>query len=148
MRGCGFDLSFLVGYIAKYIGWIMIIGGLIMTFNGANFIVYGISFMVFLASTFMAFFFLVNIGIIHDDPRNIEGDEIPWLLFGLMILCLIFGSVCSYFTKKLVEKYSVLLLGACGGGMIVFFIMDRIDCENYIKLLVTVVGALLGGYLC
>lgn len=144
--GCGFDLSGLVGYIAKYIGWIMIIGGLIMTFYGANFVVWAITFLVFLFTVFTCFFFLVNIGIIKD-PRISGSDDIPWLLIVLVIVCLVIGGIVAYFAKKLVERYTTLLLGACTGGLVLFFIMDKIDCAGYIKLLVTVLGVVAGGYL-
>lgn len=67
--GCEyFDISGLIVIIARYIGWILIIGGLIMTFYGANAIVHGITFIVFLAVSCIAFFFLLNIGLIKD-PR-------------------------------------------------------------------------------
>lgn len=58
------DMSTFITFIAKYIGWIMIIGGLIMTFYGANFIIHAITFIVSLCVTVMAFLALYNIGII------------------------------------------------------------------------------------
>jgi len=144
--GCGFDLSGLIAYIARYIGWIMIIGGLLMTFYGANFIIQVLTFIVFLGATFTVFFFAVNAHLVSD-PRLNE-DEVPVGMIIVVLVSLIIGSLVAYGAKKFIEQYSTMLLGAFGLGMVIFFVVDKIDVPQYVKFLVTAFGAGLGGYFC
>ena len=93
-----------------------------MTFYGANAIIHAITFMVFMTITFVSFLFLYNIGIVKD-PRLSGDDGIPFVQIGILIACGIIGGVCAFFARKFVIKYAVMLLGACTGGAVLFFIM-------------------------
>merc|ERR1719265_630033 len=125
----------------------MIIGGLVMTFYGANFLIYALSFIVFLSVTFAIFFFFVNLRLVTD-PRLSEDDSFPVGLVVLVLVALILGGLVAYFAKKFITTYSTMLLGAFGLGMVIFFVIDKIDVKDYVKFIVTAIGAALGGYFC
>jgi len=100
--GCGLDLSGFIAYIARYIGWIMIIGGLIMTFYGANFVIHALTFIVFLGVTFFVFFFAVNARLVTD-PRLGDENEIPVGLIAVVVISLLLGGLVAYGAKKFIE---------------------------------------------
>ena len=142
---CGFDLGGLISYIARYIGWIMIIGGLIMTFYGYKFLNYSLAFIVSMIVVFFIFFACVNLRIVSD-PRISEEEGAPWGLIAVAAVSLIVGGLVGYCTYKFIKAWSTTLLGAFALGSILFFIIDKIDVAEYIKFCVTAIGAMLGGY--
>jgi len=56
-----------------------------------------------------------------------EEGAFPTGMVVVIIISLLLGGFGAYFAKKFIETYSTMLLGAFGLGMVIFFVIDKID---------------------
>ena len=144
-KGCRLDLSEFVFYIAKYIGWIMILVGLVMTFNGYNFLEKCLTFIVFVVMLLMSFFFFLNMGLI-EDPRYSADEGLPWFFACMCLVCFLFALVCAHWARKIINKEATMMLGAFCSGATIYFILAGIGVTFWIILVCVILFAGVGGY--
>jgi len=59
---------------------------------------------------------------------------------------LIAGIAFGILAYRFLNNWAITLLGAFVAGTTIFFIVDKMDVPDYVKFIITAVGAILGGY--
>ena len=127
--------------IAPYIGAILVVLGLIMTFAGAKFLVQLFSVLVCLFVTSGTFLIIYNFFLPHESI-NIGILVVIFICTGFL------GYMVAHFTKKFAEEWATTLLAAWGGIVVIMQLMKIGQITNGTMLITgAIAGAFIGSYL-
>jgi len=130
----------MIKAVKPYIGFILIVAGLVLTFAGMKFIFYAFSFLIFLLAA----------GLIAMISYNLlpSGYISPIVLGVILAVAVILGAVVAWLTKKFAEEWSVALLAAWGGVGLGLIVAKTAGVRSgAASLAIAVVGGIAGGYL-
>jgi len=126
--------------IKPYLGFILILCGLVLTFAGRKLLIPAFAFLVFLAVT--GILFMVSYNFMP------SGYVVPVWLAVLLAGSMVCGGVVAWFTKRFAEEWSMALLAAWGGVVLGLLIAKMVGVRSGAASLgIAVAGGLVGGYL-
>lgn len=128
-----------ISAVGKFVGVILIVNGVAMTFFGSKYLFFALSSLIFFGTFGVIMGVGVNLGFItQTSPKG--------LIVGVGIGALIVGALVSYFTYALAQSYAAAIISGAVGVCIAIIATGKVK-NQMVKSVIIVLAAGFGVYL-
>lgn len=132
-------VSGVIAVLAKFVGVILIINGLCMTFAGSKFLFLALASLVFFGTFMITMVGLLNLGLVSkSSPKG--------LLIGVLIGASVIGGLAAYFGYALAQAYAGSIISGAVGASIAIMLTIKVH-NSMIKSVIIVLAVFIGIYI-